>query len=136
MIGELGNIEMTLGMSGSIMENVKDVKTFLDTPIGTLGKTLGCIGKTSSSIKKKELWGIFIFFQGTKNGCLMEPKRCWGHIEQCHGDIKDIHPSTSGKLHGCYGVFGKFQGTPNFFSFGRWRMMGMPRKCNEDVGQG
>jgi len=46
------------------------------------------------------------------------------------------YPSTSGKLHGCYGVFGKFQGTPKKISFGQWRMMGMPRKCNEDVGQG
>ncbi len=27
MIGKLGNIEETLGMSGSIKENVKDVKT-------------------------------------------------------------------------------------------------------------
>jgi hypothetical protein len=77
MIGELGNIEETLGMSGSTKENVKDVKIFLDTPIGTLGKTLGCIGKTSSSIKTKKLED-FCFFQGTKNGHLMEPKRYWG----------------------------------------------------------
>jgi len=78
MIGELGNIEMSLGMSGSIMENVKDVKTFLDTPIGTLGKTLGCIGKTSSSIKKKELWEIFIFFPRDKKWTLNGAKNMLG----------------------------------------------------------
>lgn len=62
---ELGNIEETVGMSGSTKENVKDVNIFFDSPIGTLGKTLGCIGKTSSSIKKK-LWGIFVFSEGQK----------------------------------------------------------------------
>jgi hypothetical protein len=66
MIGELGNIEEILGMSGSIKENVKDVKIFFDTPIGTLGKTLGCIGKTSSSIKKHFRGFYFIFLRGEK----------------------------------------------------------------------
>ncbi len=66
MIGELGNIEETLGMSGSIKENVKDVKIFFDTPIGTLGKTLGCIGKTSSSIKKNFRRFYFIFLRDKK----------------------------------------------------------------------
>ncbi len=77
MIGELGDIEETLGMSGSTKENVKDVKIFFDAPIGTLVKTLGCIGKTSSGIKKK-LWGIIIFFSRYKKWTLNGAKKMLG----------------------------------------------------------
>jgi hypothetical protein len=76
MVGKLGDIEETLGMSGNIKENVKDVKTFLDTPIGTLGKTLGCIGKTSSSNKNN--FGGFLFFPRDKKWTLNGAKKMLG----------------------------------------------------------
>lgn len=41
MIGELGNIEETLGMSGSIKENVKDVKIFLGHTNRDTGENIG-----------------------------------------------------------------------------------------------
>ncbi len=62
----------------------------------------------------------------------MEPKRCWGHIEQCRGDIKDIHQhqENSKDAKEC---LENFKGHQIFFLWGWW-MMRMPRKCNEDVG--
>jgi hypothetical protein len=134
MIGELGNTEETLGMSGSIKENVKDVEIFLDTPIGTLGKTLGCIRKTSSSIQKKTL-GDFIFLpEGQKmDTYFIDPKRCWGTLSNVMETSKiSINIRKTPRM---LPSVWKISRDTNFFSFGRWWMMGTPRKCNEDVGQ-
>jgi hypothetical protein len=56
-----------------------------------------------------------------------------GHIEQCQGDIKDIHQHQENSKDAT--DVRKISRDPIFFSFGRWWMMWMPRKCNEDVGQ-
>jgi hypothetical protein len=63
------------------------------------------------------LGDFILFFQGTKNGHLVEPKLCWGIFSKISGRHQR-YPSTSGKLQGRYRVFGKFQGTPNFFPLG------------------